>query len=247
MGGVLKITLKDLPAELRRLPARDAAAVIGGIHQTLALDAHRWIQWSIRGGGTVDGVKTGLTPSDRPRRYSKKKKVTAKGKGSKPKKGESGRGLISNVLSKLGFGSNSEPKKTTKKVIKKIKKVERVNAAPGYRQPIDTGEYANSWKHVLTPEGGEFWPASTPPIKAAVIEAGRRPAPIPREHLAQWVRRKLNVQDPKKAARIAFLISRKASKTRRPGLKVLERAAPRIEASLLKNVHVALRRSKPGT
>lgn len=47
------LTLAELPASLRRLRKRDREAVVVGIHVTLAIDAHRWIQWSIASSDRV--------------------------------------------------------------------------------------------------------------------------------------------------------------------------------------------------
>ena len=123
-----------------------------------------------------------------------------------------------------------------------------------YRVPVDTGDYARSWKSDVEPmevHGGRvsgpgriaIYSAASPPVKAGVIEHGRRPAPIPLGPLADWVRRKLGVSDPKVARGIAFAISRKASKVRRPGLEVLARAHPKIAAAVEKRVAAELKKA----
>lgn len=156
------VPLDQLPEVLRAIPREDEAAIRRAIQRTVEVDAHRWIQWSIKGGGW---------------------------------------------------------------------------AGPGeYRQPVDTGDFKGSWRGVMTQEGGVIYASSSPPLKAGVIEGGRRPAWIPIEPLAQWVRRKFGEKDPDKAKSIAFAISRKASKVPRPGLGVLERARPKIMEALAENV-----------
>lgn len=123
-----------------------------------------------------------------------------------------------------------------------------------YRTPVDTGDYARSWKAEIMPmevERGRvvgpgriiIYSAASPPVKAGVIEHGRRPAPIPIGPLADWVRRKLGVSDPGKAKGIAFAISRKASKRIRPGLEVLARAHPKIAEAVEKRVAAEMRKA----
>lgn len=118
----------------------------------------------------------------------------------------------------------------------------------GYRPPIDTGDYARSWKAEDIEGGALFYSAASPAVKAGVIEEGRRPGVgIPIEPLAEWVRRKLGVQDPAQARGIAFAISMKQKKQGRPGLYVLKRAHPKILEAAEKNVRRELRRVKPGS
>jgi hypothetical protein len=156
----ITIDLKDLPGELKTLGEKNIGTIRSAVQRTIEIDAQRWIQWSIRGGGSQGG----------------------------------------------------------------------------YRQPIDTGNYANSWKSEMLEEGGIIYSSANPPIKSGVIEDGRRPSFIPIEPLTAWVKRKLGVTDPKAARSIAFAISKKASKTPRPGLGVLARAYPKIVEALQKNL-----------
>lgn len=45
--------LSEIPAELRRTVRDDYERVLRGVHRTLAIDAHRWIQAAIDGYGWV--------------------------------------------------------------------------------------------------------------------------------------------------------------------------------------------------
>lgn len=159
----LILTLNDLPDELRRFGEEQYAAIRRAVKRTVKIDAPRWVQWSIRGGGWIGGE---------------------------------------------------------------------------YRQPIDLGDYAGSFRYEMDGDTGVITSLSSPRIKAGVIEFGRRPGVgIPIEPLQQWVQRKLGVTDAKKAKGIAFAISQKHKKQGRPGLFVLRRARPKIIEALRKNVY----------
>lgn len=162
---VINISLKDLPNALREMAQRDSQALRKAVQRTLEVDAQRWIQWSIDGGGSTSG----------------------------------------------------------------------------YRKPVDTGNYRNSWKSEMLGDEGIIYSSANPAIKSSVIEAGRRPGFIPIQPLTEWVKRKLGVTDPKAARSIAFAISKTASKKPRPGLGVLERAHPKIVEALQKNMDRELR------
>jgi len=116
------------------------------------------------------------------------------------------------------------------------------NSSGNYRTPINTGAYANSWKHEMTSDGGIFY--STDGVKAAVIEDGRREAPIPIVPLVHWIRQKLGETDVKKATRIAFAISKTAAEKAREGLKVLDRAHPKIFDAYVKNIESELKKNE---
>lgn len=183
----------NLPAALREYAEGRDAGLRKAMARTVEVDAPRWIQWSIRGGGFGAGADAPIEPAP-PKRKVKK-------------------------------GTKSDPCPRRK--------------PPRYRKPIDTGEYAASWKSQVTKSGALFYSTSNP-IKTGVIEEGRRAAGIPIEPLAQWVRRKLGCRNPKRARSIAFLISRAAKKRRRPGLHVLKRAHPRIAEAFQRNVQQLL-------
>lgn len=100
------------------------------------------------------------------------------------------------------------------------------------RAPVDTGDYKRAWRIVRLPDRIEIVSFASPRVKAGVIELGRRPAWIPIAPLAEWVRRKLNVQDPDEARGIAFVISRAASKNPREGLGILAWVRPKLAAKL---------------
>lgn len=220
---IMVIHIAHVGGELRKLHARNEAAVHAAIRRTVEVDAHRWIQWSIRGGGR-GGIPQPRTskPAKQPRSQKKAKQA-----------------LLSKVLSKLKGAlslfkrSKGTPKRPAPDPCKPT-------PPPAYRVPIDRGDYANSWVGMKTPTGGVFYSAATPPIKAGVIEEGRRAAPIPTGPLAEWVRRKLGCNDPKKALGIAIAISKAAAKEPRPGLKVLARAHPKIAEALQRNLDKAL-------
>jgi len=223
------ISLKLLAPLMVRLAANDRRAMTRAIRRTLAMDAHRWIQWSIAGGGWEGGG-----PPSLPRRPVVKNPPKPVGLGTKVRR------LLKRLRPKEG-----RPKRARKGA-------GGASAAPrpapaGYRAPVDTGDYKASWRDEALPDGsGIFYSSPNPPVKAGVIEEGRRPAPIPIAPLAQWVRRKLNVQDPAEAVRVAMAISRKAARTARPGLHVLGRAAPKIREAFEKNLEQELR-MKPAT
>ncbi len=226
---VLTIQIGDLGAELRRLPARDVHAVRQGIRRTVEIDAHRHIQWSIRGGGMGGAPSPTVKLPKKPKRPPKKRSLLRK--------------VLGKLQTILGMKRKAKGKKPPKK---KADPCER-REPPAYRMPIDAGDYAGSWVGMMTEGGGVFYSAASPPVKAGVIELGRRAAPIPIGPLAEWVRRKLGCSDPKRALGIAIAISKKAAKVPRPGLHVLGRAHPRIAESLQKNVRRELMKVKPGT
>ena len=157
----MTITTEQVVALLPEVHRKNVAAVRRAIKRTVEVDAHRWIDWSIRGGGWAE----------------------------------------------------CEP----------------------YNIPIDIGEYAASWVGHETPEGGTFYSNASPAVKAGVIEFGRRPAWIPIGPLAEWVQRKLGFAGLE-ARSVAYAISRHASENERPGLRVLERAHPKIAEALQANV-----------
>jgi hypothetical protein len=114
-----------------------------------------------------------------------------------------------------------------------------------YYQPVDTGDYKAAWLHELYDNGGVFFSNATPPVKAGVIEKGRRPGKgIPLDPLQEWVRRKFGENDLKKARRIAYLISRKHKAKGRPGLGVMERARPHIRSALQLRIIEELKRGR---
>ena len=109
------------------------------------------------------------------------------------------------------------------------------------RRPVDTGDYKRAWRVVRTVDRIEVVSFASPRVKAGVIELGRRPAWIPIAPLAEWVRRKLNVQDPDEARGIAFAISRSASEHRREGLGILAWVRPRLAAAVAKEIERSFR------
>lgn len=221
----ITIAISDLGDELRRLPRRNEGAILRGIHKTLAVDAYRWFDWSIRGGGiAAPPSRTGTGPR-------------------KPKKTKVRIGLLRRIVNRLK--NLLFFRKKAKKPAAKKPPATR-GPPPGYRVPIDLGDYAASGRHDLSDGGGMFYSATSPPIKAGVIEEGRRPAPIPIRPLAEWARRKFGI-GPDEARGVAFAISKAASKTKRPGLHVFARMHPKIAESLQKNIARELRGVKPGT
>lgn len=238
----IKISWKDLPRELRRLPRRQQAAVRKGVEDAIRIDSYRWIQWAIRGGG-IQG------PPKQPRKPPKPREP--KGEPKKPS-------MIRRVLSVLGrmmgMVRGSRAAKLPPPKVRKPKKAKVVDPCaqrdvPAYRVPIDTGDYARSWAHTIMGDGsgGMVYSTASPAVKAGVIEKGRRAKHIPKRELAEWVRRKFGCQDPKKAMRIATAISFAASKQPREGLHVLERAHPKIAEAAQKNVLRYMRMLRPGT
>lgn len=152
----------DLARMLAGAPRNAVSRIVAAAKKTAEIDADRWIQWSIRGGGWSGGA---------------------------------------------------------------------------YRIPVDTGDYARSFRVVQVSETRiEIVSHANPRVKAGVVELGRRAAWIPIEPLSEWVRRKFNVQDPSEARSIAWLISRKASRTPRAGLEVLARARPKIAEALRRRI-----------
>lgn len=223
----ITIGLAQLPAELRALAVRDQRALNVANLRTLSADAQRWIQWSIRGGGMPPMFGPPRPPKG-PLGYRKNRR---------------GRGLIQKVMSRLrralkvvgvprarGGGAGGMPVKQPPDPCMR-------RPPPAYRKPVDTGDYANSWRWEVDGEGGQVYASPNPPIKAGVIEHGRRLGKgIPMGPLADWVRRKLGCKDPKKARSIAFAISKTQKEQGRPGLKVLERARPKIVEASIRNV-----------
>lgn len=112
------------------------------------------------------------------------------------------------------------------------------------RVPVDTGDYKRAWRVVRLPDRIEVVSFASPRVKAGVIELGRRPAWIPIAPLAEWVRRKFNVQDPDEARGIAFVISRAASRRRREGLGILAWVRPRLAAEVSRELERTLRTTK---
>lgn len=223
------ILLADLPEELRALPLRDQEAMRRAVQRTLAFDAPRWIQWSIKGGGYGGATGWQRTTAKKPPAKRKKPSTIARVWAKIRTFFHSRHGKRPKVPAPIRAGAPCAPRKP-----------------PTYREPVDTGEYKNSWKTQILPDGAIFYSASHPPEKAGVIEYGRRPAPIPIEPLADWVRRKLGCNDPKKARSIAFAISKVASKKKREGLHVLERAHPKIAEALEANIARELKISAAG-
>ena len=222
----MTIALADLEAEYRDLPRRDRRALQRAAARTFEVDAQRWIQWSIRGGAT--GQRSQRTAKPKPKRRRRTWIANLmKGVASLFR---SRRGKVPRVPNSL-----PEVKGTDGSCSRR--------APPLYRVPIDTGDYANSWRATATEDGYVLYNSSNPPEKAGVIELGRRAAPIPIEPLVHWVRRKLGCPDPRKQRSIAHAISRYASRHPREGLRVLERAHPRIAEALIRNTQRELRQS----
>lgn len=230
----ITLTLDQLPAELKALAVRDQRALVAANLKTVSVDAQRWIQWSIRGGG--------LPPMFGPAPPPKASRREKKNRGSLAKR------IVARLKKSLKLKKVSKPKGPKKSEGgggEPVKQPDRTpplrQPPPGYRVPIDTGDYANSWRWEVTDEGAMVYASPNPPIKAGVIELGRRPGKgIPLDPLADWVRRKLGVKDPKKARSIAFAISVVQKRQGRPGLKVLERARPKILEAHLKNTQQQL-------
>lgn len=223
--------IKDLGRELRAHQRRSRTAILRGIERTLRIDADRWVQWSIRGGGMGGAPSPVAKRPKRPRQ-------------EKPK-----RSRLRQVLQKLGNLLGIRKRKGAKPMVRRAKPKDPCDRKqpPTYRIPKYTGNYAESWAWEMTPEGGIYYSTATPAVKAGVIEHGRRAAPIPLQPLAEWVRVKLGCNDPKKAMGVAIAISKTAAKRPRPGLKVLERAHPKIFEAAVRNVERELRQMKPGT
>ncbi len=230
----ITIHVRDWGAELRSIPIRDHEALVKAAQLTTAIDAHRWIQWSIRGGG-IGGAPVDSGPErSRPKPKRKRgKKTTAWGS------------ILSKLKKFIGKHYGTRPK--VKKPRLKGKRKGGRRQAPAYRVPIDRGDYASAWVSLKLPDGSAFYNVSNPRVKAGVIEFGRRPGKgVPLEPLADWVQRKLGVSDAKKARSIAYTISKKHKEEGRKGLYVLQRARPKIiEASkknavrLMKKAHTA--------
>lgn len=215
MPHVINLTLAEWGGALRRIPRADAEAVKRAIRRTAEVDAHRWIQWSLHGGGWGDGAdepSTGRHQATEEERQAappkRKKRPPDMGRLLKPKP--------------------AKPKKKTAK---------SASSESDYRIPVDTGDYKNTFRTDIDEDGNAVvYSAATPPIKAGVIEEGRRAGKgIPIEPLTRWVERKMGLQGSAARA-VAFLVSRKAAKHPRPGLHVLQRAHPKIAAALVANL-----------
>lgn len=216
----LILSFADLPNELRHLPHRDRLAIMKAIRTTMEVDAHRWIQWSIAGGGWE-----GQKDPDLNRRVATEEEKRTR-KRTPQKRGLPG--LAARLAAKLRKKPATPPKKEKKEKSK--------SPRVGYRAPVDTGDYKSSWRSEMDDKGNALiYSSSSPPIKAGVIEEGRRPKAIPIEPLARWVERKLGLQGDE-ARGVAWGISRKAAKQAREGLHVLTRAHPKIVESLVRNV-----------
>lgn len=216
------IRISDLSAELRALPVRDREAMKRAARYTLEVEGPRWIQWSIRGGGAGAAPRATATRAER-----RMRKKTPQGVGAVLRK------AIKKLKVKiLGKTSASRAPKRPKRAPSPKR------AAPGgYRVPIDTSDYANSWVSEPTSDGAIMYSSPNPPIKAGVIELGRRAGKgIPIAPLEAWVQRKLGVKDPVQAHGIAIAISRHAKKHKREGLHVLGRAHPKIAEAMKRNM-----------
>jgi len=108
------------------------------------------------------------------------------------------------------------------------------------KRPVDTGDYERAWTAEKTEDGATFRSTATPAVKAGVIERGRRPAFIPIKPLSEWVRHRLGISDEKKAKSVAFAISVKAKRQKRPGLGIMKKAHPRIVAAFERNLQKEL-------
>jgi hypothetical protein len=242
----MTIALADLEEELCELPKRDQTAIKLAIRRTVSMDAYRWIAWSIKGGGIVDPQRPTAPPQQKTSPKRRRRQVSLL------------RRFLKMIHTKLPPDVRRLLKLLGKSQRRAVPKIPRPPGAPpvvkpkppgqcagkpppGYRPPVDTGDYAAGWKHEFTDEGGIFF-SSSPPEKAGVIEKGRRAAPVPIQPLQDWVMRKLGCKDPKVARRIAIAISKHKAKTPQPGLKVLERAHPKIAEALAYNVVREMRR-----
>lgn len=230
----LVLSFKELPREFRRMPVRETMAVRRGIEITARVDAHRWIQWAIRGGGMGGNEQPEPKKPRKPRDPAGTKK-----RGGVIKKLKAALSKLMSLFRSKRIPKVPPPKKAPDPCARRD--------PPPYRQPIDTGDYARAWASAPTPEGAMVYSTASPPVKAGVIEKGRRAAWIPLDPLAEWVRRKLGCNDPKKARSIAYAISKWASQNARVGLRVLERAHPKIAEAAIKNVRRELRALRPGT
>lgn len=228
----LKIAIGALGDELRAVPKRDRAAIQRGAARTMSVDAYRWFDWSLRGGG-ARGTASASQPPKKPR---------------KPRKPRQAAGLLRKLLTRLRGLLDLFKGKRLPRVPKGLSAADPCarKDPPAYRVPVDTGDYANSGRHEVLEDGAIFYSATNPPIKAGVIEFGRRPAPIPIAPLQDWVRRKLGCTDPVRARGIAFAISKAAAKTKRPGLHVFERMRPPLEEAAYRNILRELRKIRPG-
>ena len=222
------IGIGELKKKLHKIPIGEEDAVRRGVERTLRIDATRWVQWAIRGGGF--GGTSPKTP-----------------KRPKAPKGKSKRARLRKTLKKLGDQVGPNRRRGKKPGGKRPTSPKPdpcpPSEAPAYRTPIDTGDYAREWGWEMQENGGVYFSLASPRVKASVIELGRRPGPIPVRPLAEWVRRKLGCSDPAKALGIAIAITKTASRQRRHGLKVLKRAYPMIAASAIENVERELART----
>lgn len=247
------ISLPGLGPELRALSARTQAGVLAAVRATASVDAHRWIQWSIRGGGWGASEAPPPPPPPAPPRAKPPKgsgigkalRVGAKGllrgaaRGALPASARAALDLASAI--KAASAPVPPPKTFTPKAAK-LERAGIPKPPPGYRPPVDTGDFLNSWRAEDTPNGAVFYSAASPSEKAGVIEAGRRPGKgIPIAPLADWVRRKFGISDADAARAIAIRISWSAKLRGRAGLHVLGRARPKIEDALRSRVAMAIK------
>jgi hypothetical protein len=227
--------MSELESDLPKRLSRTLKALKLGMDEA-ARQAPRWIQWSIKGGGWADADPPAPPAPPKPKAKKAKAKNAAT-KKAKAKKSRSGKMRTPKKATAPKRASARRPSKKAKKTRIVRAKGPRANPCPRrtppeYREPVDTGDYKNSFKIVR--QFGAVNPridvvsSAKPAVKAGVIELGRRLAPIPISPLADWVRRKLGCRDPKKARSIAFAISRTATVRRRKGLKVIARARAKI-------------------
>lgn len=229
----IKLDMSQLQAELKKLSYAEGQkmkkAIDTATKKTVLIDADRWVQWSIRGGGWTGQVSVPTT----------KKPRKAKPKGKKPPS------LLSRLLAALG--GRSSPRSKQPRAPKKPAKPPTPKPPVPYRVPIDTGQYAASWRGHMVGDVGLFYAAARPPVKATVIEHGRRPGKgVPIDPLADWVKRKLGVKDRNKARSVAFAISKSIKAKGKHGLKVLERARPKILDAHIDNVERELKKLAGG-
>lgn len=220
------VTIEQAPGELRAFPRRTREALILAARRTILIDGHRWVQWSIRGGGA--GVV--------PRAVASSEEL----KRSKGKTSQVWRKVLRKLVKVVGrISGKSKPAVRTGRPPDKRPPAK---GPGGYRVPIDTGDYAGSWIAEPTETGAMLYSGASPAIKAGVIEKGRRPGRgIPIPPLKDWVRRKLGIKDPDEAEGIAVRISWAAKRHGRAGLNVLGRAHPKIAEAMVRNAVQQLR------
>lgn len=199
-----KFTLRTLGVKLADFP-REERDAIRKAFTNAARPIDRAIQWSIHGGGYGAAADAARARASTPK-ARERERVKGELERRRAMKGQRPRGRHPPL-------PPPEP-------------------PPLYPVPIDRGDYANSWRVRAEGNTAVVYTVAKPLIKAAVIETGRRPAPIPIRPLVGWVQRKLKVTDPRRALGIAIAISKKANEEKRPGLKVIARARPKIVAAL---------------